>query len=143
MEPSDATDRERICTVCGHHNVSRAQFCSKCGQALNDGTTHDSAADDPTQTTSVFVPVSPAPGEASWSEPETQRTTALPVRTAEWSPSPTTRSEPKARSRERSPRGLLLGTLASLIIITVLGLYVYTAWLSPSLREDISGWLPW
>ncbi len=143
MDPTDATERERSCTVCGHRNVLRAQFCARCGQSLTDGTMQETPDADPSQTTSVFVPISPAPAEAAWAEPEAQQTTALPVRTAEWSPSPSTRSAPKARSREGYPRGLLLGTLASMIIIAELGLYLYTAWLSPSIREELTGWLPW
>jgi hypothetical protein len=140
MEQPDATDQTKICRECGRRNVSRAQFCARCGQTLNDETALESRDVDSTQATSVFVPVSQPLPEDSWAQAETQQTTALPVQTAEWSSSPPARS-PSAR--RESPRGLLLGILASMLIIAVLGIYVYAAWLTPSLRDELTGWLPW
>lgn len=140
MDQADVTDQTKICRECGHRNVSRAQFCAKCGQTLNDETAHEPMDVDLAQATSVFVPVSQPSSEDSWAEAETQQTTALPVQTAEWSPSP---SALPPSARRESPRGLVLGILASMLIIAVLGIYVYAAWLTPSLRDQLTGWLPW
>ena len=42
-----------------------------------------------------------------------------------------------------SARGFLLGLLAVLLILAVLAVYIYAAWLSDSNRSTIEGWLPW
>lgn len=41
---------------------------------------------------------------------------------------------------DRGARGFVLGLLAFALIGVVLGLYGWTAWLSPGLRDTISGW---
>lgn len=41
---------------------------------------------------------------------------------------------------DRGARGLVLGLLAFILIGVVLGLYGWTAWLGPDLRDTLSGW---
>jgi len=41
---------------------------------------------------------------------------------------------------DRGARGFVLGLLAFTLIGMVVGLYGWTAWLGPDLRNTISGW---
>ncbi|HEV2129315.1 MAG TPA: zinc ribbon domain-containing protein [Thermomicrobiales bacterium] len=142
MDTDSVDATPKTCPVCGHENVATARFCVKCGHAFADTTASEEPDIDATQTTSIYVPIGTSAPEPPWSEPEAERTTALPVRDAIWSPSPPAASAHVPQPRKESLRGLVLGIIATMIIVAVLAYYVYAAWLSESLQNNIPDWLP-
>lgn len=148
-----ATDDRPTCPECGHENIPGASFCGRCGASLKGGERVDPPLDD-AQATSVYEPVRPA-DVSPWAPPGTidvapadsaSQTGALPAREP-WSPPVAPASTaadlpPAARHRE-SPRGLVLGIIAALLIAIVIGVYLYAAWLSDGARDTIDGLLPW
>lgn len=144
MDTSNAietSDPHKTCEWCEHENVPGAKFCARCGQSLDDEDAAEAHGDeDQTQVTKAYRPIGAASPEATWGEPEIEQTTALPIQDATWSEPPPPLPAPH---RQESPRGLVLGILATLLILAVLALYIYAAWLGEAARDDIASWLPW
>jgi hypothetical protein len=149
MDTSEHEDERRICPTCGHSNIPGAAFCAQCGRTLDDG------AQDDAQTTSVYAPIggSGTAPDATWAAPtdddtiidvDPGQTTTFPVGGRfSFDDEPVSRSASTAYQPERSIRGLVLGIIAMMLIAAVIGLYVYSAWLSVSVRNTIDSWLPW
>lgn len=108
------------------------------------GTQRWSAHKDPRQDeTAPFqtdsAPTSPPPASNRWATLSNGAATgAFPsdVRDQDDQPVPVTMVERQATGA----RGFFLGLLAILLIVVVLGLYGWTAWLSADLRDTVSGW---
>jgi hypothetical protein len=144
-----AVDRP-TCPECGHVNIPGAAFCARCGQSLDgDGSTGeviDVATDS--QATSAFEPVTSTvtpPGASPWARPEgidrdPGLTTELPA--PEYAPVTPYRATPDLRGPQGT-RGFWLGLVAVLLILAVLAVYLYAAWLGDSARSTVDGWLPW
>jgi hypothetical protein len=138
------------CPDCGHVNIPGAAFCARCGRSLDDepptGDVIDVTSDS--QATSTFEPVTStvtAPPASPWARPgsidsDPGLTTALP--TPEYLPVSDYRSGSDP-GRPRGARGFWLGLIALLLMLAVLAVYLYAAWLSDSARSTIDGWLPW
>lgn len=140
-----------VCPECGHTNIPGAAFCARCGRALGNGAPTGDIIDvtSDSQATSTYEPVTSSvtpPPASPWARPggvdhDPGLTTALPV-AQDFIPAPGLEPEP-ARVRPASPRGFWLGAIALVLILAVLGIYLYAAWLSDSTRSTIDGWLPW
>lgn len=151
-EPAEPVADRPVCPECGHVNVQGAGFCARCGHSLNDDGPVDDVIDvspSDSQATSTFQPVTStvsSPSSSPWARPgsvdaDPGQTSALPM------PDPATRMVDAAplvfTPERRGPRGFLLGVLALLLILAVLAVYVYVAWLDDSARASVDGWLPW
>ncbi len=150
MDTSDHEPEGTVCPTCGHRNIPGAAFCAQCGRTLDE----DEPAD--AQTTSVYSPIggSDTSSDATWAAPSDDdtiidvdpgQTTTFPVGGRfSFDDEPVANAAPAAAyQREQSVRGLVLGIIAMVLIAAVIGLYVYSAWLSVSVRDTIDGWLPW
>lgn len=150
QDPTERAEDRPICPECGHVNIPGAAFCARCGRALGDESPPGDAIDvtSDSQATSTFEPVTStvtAPSASPWARPgsidsDPGLTTALP--TPAYVPVPGLRpsSDP---GRPRGARGFWLGAVAMLLMLAVLAVYLYAAWLSDSARSTIDGWLPW
>jgi hypothetical protein len=142
-----STDERPTCPTCGHVNIPGAAFCAQCGRSLADGETEDE-----TQVTSTYAPVGATTADRSpWAPPaegippttDAGQTSALPI-TSSWTlTNQDATPEPAIPHHEESIRGFVLGAIAAVLILLVVLLYIYTAWLGDSTRDTIDGWLPW
>jgi hypothetical protein len=144
-----AAEDRPVCPHCGHENIPGAAFCARCGQSLDDNAPPAEVIDvEPTdsQATSAYAPVTStvtAPSASPWARPDALdtdpgQTTALPA----YVPISDVAAAPVVR-QPRGARGFVLGVIAVLLILAVLALYIYAAWLSDSARSTVDGWLPW
>ena len=150
-QPSTEPSGDRpVCPACGHVNIPDAAFCSRCGRSLDgDAESGVIAASADSQATSTFEPVTSTvtpPPSSLWARPDSLdgdpgQTSALPTPPA-W----TAVVDPTHLPARREPvgvRGFWLGVIATVLILAVLAIYIYAAWLSDSARDTIDGWLPW
>lgn len=149
-EPTEREEERPVCPECGHVNIPGAAFCARCGRSLRDDAAQEviDVGPDDSQATSTFEPVTSTVTAPSspWARPDPLegdpgRTSALsapPTHTpsADFTPVPVTRAP-------EGTRGFWLGVLAVLLILAVLAVYIYAAWLSDSARSTVDGWLPW
>lgn len=158
MESNEPRDDQLICPACGFTNAPDAVFCGNCGTSLRDGANPgiESPIDD-ALATSVYVPIrepaereepplwSPEPPRDTMLDADPGQTSAIPVgQTLDYPDAPAANHEPDAvQERQESIRGFMLGTVSIILIAAVIALYVYSAWLSDSMRDTIDGWLPW
>jgi hypothetical protein len=160
MESSESRHDRLTCPECGHENLPGAAFCAQCGTTLRvDQDSATEAPFDDAQATSVYVPIgqepegddpplwSPTPPRDPIIDVDPRQTSAISI---EPRPEPGVGTAPTsvagsatAPQRTESIRGFVLGTVAVLLIAAVVGLYIYSAWLSDSARDTIDGWLPW
>lgn len=152
QEPDEQRADDRpVCPECGHVNIPGAAFCARCGKSLDDDAPGEVIDVEPvdTQATSAFAPVTStvtAPERSPWARPDSiagdsGQTTALPT-VPDFVPAPGLEPTPVS-SAPRGARGFWLGVLATVLILAVLAVYIYAAWLSDSARSTIDGWLPW
>jgi hypothetical protein len=152
QEPAEQqADGRPVCPDCGHVNIPGAAFCAHCGRSLRDDAPVEVIDVEPAdgQATSAFEPVTStvtAPDRSPWARPDSLagdagQTTALPV-VKDFIPAPGLEPIPISRA-PRGVRGFWLGVIAVLLIVAVLAVYVYAAWLSDSARSTVDGWLPW
>lgn len=140
-----------VCPECGYENIPDAAFCARCGHSLDDEPPAQVIDVEPvdSQATSTFRPVTSTvtpPATSPWAPPghkdsDPGQTAALPT------PPPSDQvveSPPMVVDRTQTgPRGFLLGMLAVLLILAVLAVYIYVAWLGDSTRNTVDSWLPW
>jgi hypothetical protein len=130
----------RICPECGTTNSGLSLFCSECGASLTNATT-ENAADS--QTTTTFRPVTE---DAATSDPYTTQQfqpQARPASSGTETPG-TAWIAPDATSavgyrQEESRRGLVLGWIAGVLILLVIGYLGWTSFLDPDTRDSITG----
>ena len=160
MDSTEPRHDRLTCPHCGHENLPGAAFCAQCGMNVRgDQDSNTEAPIDDAQTTSVYEPLDQAPDRDDsplWS-PQPPRDTIIDVDPGQTS---AITVEPRfehgigtapvgdtgsgaSPQRTESIRGFVLGTMAILLIAMVVGLYVYSAWLSDSTRNMIDGWIPW
>lgn len=157
------------CPQCSEPVRPGTAFCGNCGASVS-GITHARPADDANdpEATSAFVPVttgvndsdqSPASEQSPWAPPASREyassTAVSPVMANQSAAEANdlfaidtgTAQDfltPKAQSSQpESIRGLILGTLAAILIAAVFALYLYDAWLSESAQSTVEGWYPW
>lgn len=147
---AELSEDRPTCPECGHVNIPGAAFCARCGRSLGDepptGDVIDVTSDS--QATSTFEPVTSTvtpPPASPWARPgpidsDPGLTTALP--TPEYVPVSDVRRGGDL-GRPHGVRGFWLGVIAMLLMLAVLAVYLYAAWLSDSARSTIDGWLPW
>lgn len=130
----------RICPECGTSNSGLSLFCAECGASLTNAVTEDAVDSEATAT---FRPVSrdavsPDPYATQEFQPQAAaQNTAAGVAPAEpaWSaPASTYRDR-----REESRRGLVLGWIAGVLILLVIGYLGWTSFLDPDTRDSIIG----
>lgn len=131
------------CPNCGHINRDDAAFCAECGTRLENG------ADD-AQATAAFIPASSGTTdpEATWHAPNDD-----PYRTQEFAPQ-TTVSEPEVTATndwfaapvthtyvpaQESSRGLVLGVIATILILLVIGFFAWSTLASEGFRDSVTG----
>lgn len=144
------------CPKCKETIRPGTAFCGNCGTSVSEITNVppvESASDS--DATASFIPVA---GDARDSDSGTTREPSpwAPPSSSDYAPAATLMSESTdagtpapsvidtpQEQQPRGIRGLLLGTLAIILIAAVFSLYIYDAWLSESARSTVEGWLPW
>lgn len=163
MTSASATSA-RNCPVCGSRNSGLSLFCAECGAALNGSSETDTTSFKTTrsgldaQPTESFVPPSSPPEGDRWQASEGTFSAASPAsRSANslpWTPAAPVSTEQAGNAWTSSAgataihparadegiRGFVLGALAIVLIVALLGLYLWAGVLSESTRETVSGW---
>jgi hypothetical protein len=132
----------RICPECGTRNSGLSLFCAECGASLTHAVVD--GADD-SQTTATYRPL---PTDEPASDPyATQQFTpqsAVVTQSSEakgdgqtWTGSNRITSEYVTDTENR--RGLVLGWIASVLILLVIGYLGWTSFLDPNTRDSIIG----
>ena len=138
-----STTPARICPECGTRNSGLSLFCSECGASLSSAETADTAD---AQTTSTFAPVS-APSSDPYatqqfqpqSTPSTQSTaSAAPAAMPAWA-APLPGGSSRYDSEEIGSRGMVLGWIAGILILLVIGYLGWTSFLGEETRDSIIG----
>ncbi len=155
----------RNCPVCGSRNSGLSLFCAECGAALNGSSETDTTAfettrpEESSQRTQAFAPSSSSPADSErWQPPESTSTQALPssrntgafpwsqavsepsgAADGGWS-SPVGTAAVRPSQPDEGIRGFVLGALAILLIVALLGLYLWAGVLSDNTRDTVSGW---
>ena len=130
-----------ICPVCDAPNAGRSLFCAECGASLTEtsGTTSsiDPASSTDSQSTAVI------PSSRSWSDTassrDTSSTTVAPS-VAPLSLSPAVDSNPyllPVPVEPESRRGFWLGIIALVLMLIVLGLWIWGGVLAADTRESV------
>jgi hypothetical protein len=159
MSISASDTDDRVCELCGRLNKAGSAFCADCGASLEaeaDETATDTDNANSEQTVS-FAPVRmtepSSHNDSPWAPPDrTERVSRHddePWRDAE-PPAPVPGLEQSSRSSsgyassaDTGGRGFFLGLLGVMIILVVLAVYVYSAWLNDATRSTLDGWVPW
>lgn len=141
---------KRICPECGYPNGGISLFCAECGASLSDATVD--GADN--QTTTAFTPVSTGQKTSSRGGAEDPNATAgfrpepdtgTSNSKAAWQHSTSAWQEPVDTSPDstfyetESRRGLVLGWIASLLIVLVVGFFIWSSILSQNVRDSFTG----
>jgi hypothetical protein len=132
----------RICPECGARNSGLSLFCAECGGSLTN------ASAEPTEDSQATATYRPYQAEESVSDPYAtqqftpQSTAALHSsgsngQDAMWTSSGSIPAEyvPETESR----RGLVLGWIAGVLILLVIGFLGWTSYLDPATRDSIIG----
>lgn len=158
MTSTSATSA-RNCPVCGSRNSGLSLFCAECGAALNGSSESDtdtSAFESPSahhdsQNTQAFVPSPSDSGRWQPPEPATSRRQVsapessqhprnpVPVGGAPWQDAHGADALHRTRPDE-GIRGFVLGLLATVLIVLILGLYLWTGVIGESTRDTVVGW---
>lgn len=124
-----ASTPARICPECGTRNSGLSLFCAECGASLTNATIVDGTD---SQTTTVFHPVTEPPSPSSYDTQEFRTQSTAPTMsefglTRAWD------------DRPESRRGLVLGWIAGILILLVIGWLGWTSFLDPDTRYSIIG----
>lgn len=136
----------RICPECGTPNSGLSLFCSECGASLTGALSHP-ANDPDDQATAAFRPVTDEPVASDPYATQQFRVTAAssPQTTISdvSSASPAGVSATSGTSGSLRPdegqRGLVLGWIAAILILLVIGYLGWTSFLDPDTRDSIIG----
>jgi hypothetical protein len=132
----------RICPECGTSNSGLSLFCSECGASLTNAAL-EGAGDN--QTTTTFRPVT---DDRTLSDPYATQQFEPQVRSQSTAtgitPSGPAWTAPVSGSttgyrREENRRGLVLGWIAGVLILVVIGYLGWTSFLDPDTRDSIIG----
>lgn len=135
----------QTCPNCGYQNSEAAAYCAECGTRLESSNTD-------TQATTAFSPVdttgtATSDPAATWGTNdgayETQEfAPQAPAgadhgsrATADWYPTPV----PVHRSAPESRRGFLLGVIAMILILLVIGFLAWSTLVSDGFRDSVTG----
>ncbi len=157
MSTQPQSDQDLRCQQCHEPVRPDSAFCGNCGATMSGTTTPDTRHE---QATTTFSPISPNDrirtySEPSpWAPPDSDRYVAPDSYERPTSVSsdpnatvidshPVFVDEAAIAEKPQSIRGFFLGFLAMLLIVAVLSLYLYDAWLSDSARDTVESWLPW
>lgn len=140
-----ASTPARICPECGTRNSGLSLFCSECGASLTHAASENQAD---SQTTTTFTP---AAGNETPDPYATEQFRPQPSP----GPSTTNSGEPVARDvwserhdsspaydypvREVGTRGMVLGWIAAILILLVVGFLGWTSFLDQDTRDSIIG----
>lgn len=147
---SNAAASTKICPHCGHVNSTRSVFCAECGTSLDELDT-DNHPDDSGQTTVSFNPVStdPDPQATLWGPASDSQATRefTPQQTDNepfdnraapgWQPEPTNAGYMSYRSESR--RGFILGIIAIVLIVVIIGFFLWSSVVGEGFRDSITG----
>lgn len=150
MSPT-STPGKRICYECGHTNSGISLFCAECGASLNDESTDRQNI----ESTTTFRPASTGQETINWdggpqdphatAEFQPQTDTASTQATPAWDHKESRWSEPvdtiqtSGFYEPESLRGLVLGWIASFLIVLVIGFFIWSTILSQGFRDSVIG----
>ncbi len=130
-----------LCPVCDAPNASRSLFCAECGTALTESS-GNTASIDPTsgvdsQSTAVI------PSSRTWSDTSSSRTAASTAFSPSVEPlgiTPVVDPNPyllPVPVEPESRRGFWLGIIALILMLIVLGLWIWGGVLAADTRESV------
>ena len=141
----------QICPNCGAPNSALSIFCAECGTSLSSAQVDDEQ-DNVGQTTVSFAPVSdePGPGATSWEaandsqstqeftpqSPDADSTSEHAVSTWQL---PEAHAAPYAIRPPESRRGFVLGLIAAILIVMVIGFFIWSSIVGQGFRDSITG----
>lgn len=129
----------RICPECGTRNSGLSLFCSECGASLTNAAT-EGATDS--QTTSTFSPVTeqPAPDPYATQQFQPQQaTSAQPAASQDWVAPTYADDTSRYGTTDIGSRGMVLGWIAGILILLVIGYLGWTSFLGEGTRDSIIG----
>lgn len=129
------------CPVCDAPNASRSLFCAECGASLTESSGNtasiDSASSVDSQSTAVI------PSSRSWSDTSSSRTassTSISPTVEPLTVSPVVDPNPYLLPVPVEPegrRGFWLGIIALILMLIVLGLWIWGGVLAADSRESV------
>lgn len=146
-----STPAGQVCPNCGATNSPLSIFCAECGASL-DGSDTDIDHENVGQATVSFNPVSDQSDRkpAEWDRLADSQTTQLftpqhadviaagdPL-TSAWEPNEEYPTSYMQRPRE-SRRGFVLGLIATLLIVVVIGFFIWSSVVSEGFRDSVIG----
>ncbi len=130
-----------ICPVCDAPNASRSLFCAECGASLTESSGNtasiDSVPSTDSQSTAVISP------SRSWSDAASSRSTSstsISPTVAPLSLTPVMDSNPYLLPVPVAPesrRGFWLGIVALILMLIVLGLWIWGGVLAVDTRDSV------
>jgi hypothetical protein len=127
----------RICPECGTRNSGLSLFCSECGASLTNAAAEGTSE---SQTTTTFSPVSVPPSTDPYATQQflpqpasTTPATAIPAQ--DW----TAPAYASTGVEDIGSRGMVLGWIAGILILLVIGYLGWTSFLGEGTRDSIIG----
>lgn len=135
----------RICPECGTRNSGLSLFCSECGASLTNAATEGSSDN---QTTTTFSPITSPPSSDPYATQQFQPQSASPAQSTassspaavpEWSNPAYGAGTSRYDADDIGSRGLVLGWIAGVLILLVIGYLGWTSFLDEGTRDSIIG----
>lgn len=129
----------RICPECGTRNSGLSLFCSECGASLTNAATEGSTD---SQTTTTFSPVTEPPSSDPYATQQFQPQQATSVQSTaslEWIAPAYAEDTSRYGTNDIGSRGMVLGWIAGVLILLVIGYLGWTSFLGEDTRDSIIG----
>lgn len=135
----------RICPECGTRNSGLSLFCSECGASLTNAASETSVDN---QTTTTFSPVPESQSSDPYAtqqfrpQPSAAPSTAssgMPTARDTWSEPYDSAPSYGYPAQDIGARGMVLGWIAAILILLVIGFLGWTSFLDQDTRDSLIG----